>query len=246
MADLTVHHRRRLRDVWRSAGWPCRDPVEVELLAAGLLERHVDDQCRETLRVSDAGVAVLAATLEHNRRARDAHEDLVARVALQMHRSGRWVWRGLGLRAPLAALPRDAALAASEVSEAPEPAAATRWVVAMPDIFSVRNTTIEAYLEPVIHEIKVRRGDLLADVRRPDKRAAYLALAGECWYVLKDGIGGPDDVPTACGVMVATATACEIVRPAPKRDARLPFTTWMALARAARCDFGDDAPQAML
>lgn len=244
MADLTVHHRRRLRDIWRSAGWPCRDPVEVELLAAGLLERHIDDQGRETLRVSDAGVGVLAATLERNRRTRDAHEDLVARTALQMHRSGRWVWRGLGIRAPLAPAPTGPSMP-QDRPLAPEQAL-TRWVLALPDLFSVRNTTVEAYLEPVIHEIKVRRGDLLADLRRPDKRAAYLALAGECWYVLKDGIGGPDDVPAECGVMVATATGFEVVRPAPRRDARLPFITWMALARAARCDFGDDDPQAML
>jgi hypothetical protein len=30
-------HRRRLREVWRSAGWPWRDRVEVERLAAGPL-----------------------------------------------------------------------------------------------------------------------------------------------------------------------------------------------------------------
>ena len=240
MAELTVHHRRRLRDVWRSAGWPCRDPLEIELLAAGLLERHVDDQGRETLHVSDAGVAALAATLEQNRRVRDAHEELVARTALHMHRSGRWVWRGLGVRAPLAAS------SAGDGAAAGLTASATRWVIAMPDLFSVRNTTVEAYLEPVIHEIKVRRGDLLADVRRADKRAAYLALTGECWYVLKEGIGSPDDVPAECGVMIATATAFEVLRPAPRREARLAFPTWMALARAARCDFGDDDAQAML
>ncbi len=238
MAELTVYHRRRLREVWRSAGWPCRDAIEVELLVAGLLERHLDEQGRETLRVSDAGVAVLAATLEQHRRTRDPHEDLVTRVAQHMHRSGRWVWRGLSLRAPL-----EASIAgdAGEQERAPP-----RWVVAMPDLFSVRSTTVEAYLEPVIHEIKVRRGDLLADVRRPDKRAAYRALAGECWYVLKQGIGGVDDVPPECGVIVATATALEVARPAPRRDAPLPFPTWMALARAARCDFGDDEPQGLL
>jgi hypothetical protein len=237
MAELTLYHRRRLREVWRSAGWPFRDAIELELLAAGLLERHLDEQARETLRVSNAGVAVLAATLERNRRARDPHEDLVTRVAHHMHRSGRWVWRGLGLRAPL-----DAPIA----DDAAGRRAPTRWVVAMPDLFSVRNTTVEAYLEPVIHEIKVRRGDLLADVRRPDKRAAYLALASECWYVLKEGIGGVDDVPMECGVIVATAATLDIRRPAPRRAAPLPFPTWMALARAARCDFGDDEPQELL
>ena len=32
-------HARRLRDLYRSAGWPSQDKVEVELLAGGLLER---------------------------------------------------------------------------------------------------------------------------------------------------------------------------------------------------------------
>jgi len=36
---LGIVHRRRLREVYRSAGWPCQDPLEVELLAAGLIER---------------------------------------------------------------------------------------------------------------------------------------------------------------------------------------------------------------
>ena len=31
-------HARRLREVYRSAGWPCLDTLEIELLAAGLLE----------------------------------------------------------------------------------------------------------------------------------------------------------------------------------------------------------------
>ena len=74
-------HRRRLRDVWRSAGWPCHDRVEVELLVAGLIERVRSAAGHETLRVTDAGVAVLADTLQRNRRARDAHEALVERVA---------------------------------------------------------------------------------------------------------------------------------------------------------------------
>ena len=244
MAGLSVHHRRRLRDVWRSTGWPCRDAIEIELLAAGWLERVHDDQGRETLRVSDAGVRVLASTLEHNRASRSPHEDLVARVALEMHRAGRLVWRGLSLRAPL-----DRGVGGGEhvrgnlgPATHPEP----HWVVAIPDVFSVRQTTIEAYLEPVVHEVKVRRADLLADVKRPDKRAAYLALAGECWYVLGQGIGGADDVPEDCGVIVATRDALVAQRPAPRRAGRLPFATWMALAKATRCDFGDDVAQGRL
>lgn len=209
-------HRRRLREVWRSAGWPYQDMLEVELLAAGLLERCRDDAGRETVRVTDAGIAVLAATLQTNRAARDRHETLVGRVAAEMQRAGRIAWRGLALRAPLQA--EDGA---------------TDWVVAMPDVFSVRHTTVEDYLEPIVHEIKVSRADLLCDLRRPAKGAAYLALAGQCWYVLQAGIAQADEVPPAFGVLFAHADgALEVARPAPRRAMRLGFPTWMALARA--------------
>ena len=36
---LTRNHARRLREVYRSAGWPYQDTLEVELLTAGLLCR---------------------------------------------------------------------------------------------------------------------------------------------------------------------------------------------------------------
>lgn len=31
--DLGARQGRRLREVWRSAGWPCRDTLELDLLA---------------------------------------------------------------------------------------------------------------------------------------------------------------------------------------------------------------------
>jgi len=212
MADtrLTALHRRRLRELWRSAGWPCQDMVEVELLAAGLVERLRDEQGRESLRVSDAGVAVLAESLQANRARRDAHEALVERVAREMTRAGRIAWRALSLRA--------------KVGEG--------WAMAMPDVFSIRNTTVEDYLEPIVHEVKVQRSDLLADLKRETKRAAYLQLGGECWYVLREGIARADEIPPECGVMIATDTLLDVARPAPKRPLRLPFAAWMALARA--------------
>jgi hypothetical protein len=236
--SLQTVHRRRLREVWRSAGWPCRDGVEVELLAAGLLERVQDAQGRETLRVSDAGVTVLAATLQQNRAVRDRHEALVARVAVQLQQAGRIAWCGLSLRARVA----DAKHVKGE-----------RWQVAMPDVFSVRHTSVAGYLQSAVHEIKVRRADLLSDLRHADKRAAYLGMAGECWYVLAEGIAEPDEVPVECGVMLARGPGfaeLAVVRPAPSRamphEAGLPFSVWMALARATPVPWPDDAPQRLL
>ena len=100
-SELATVHRRRLREVWRSAGWPCHDPIELDLLAGGLLQRQWDGDGRETLRVTDAGIDVLAATRQRNRAALNAHEALVAQIASEMQRAGRLVWRGLSLRAPV-------------------------------------------------------------------------------------------------------------------------------------------------
>lgn len=215
MAEWSAAHKRRLREIWRSAGWPCHDLLELDLLAAGLLSRHWDSEQRETLRVTDAGIQLLAATRQRNQAARSAHEDLVARMAAEMQRAGRIVWRGVSLRAPV-------------VNET----GATTWIMAMPDVFSIRQTTVEDYVEPIAHEVKVSRADLLADLRKPAKGQAYAALASQCWYVVHEGIAGLDDVPAEYGLMQASGGNLNVLRPAPRRGVTLSFATWMGLARA--------------
>lgn len=217
--SITVFHRRRLRAMWRSAGWPCHDMVELELLAAGLLERIRHPSGHETLRVTDAGVLLLAETLQKNRGCRDAHETLVARVAEQMQRDGRIAWCGISLRARVG----------------------TAWQMAKPDVFSIRNTTVEDYLLPVVHEIKVQRSDLLGDLRRKAKREAYIDLSSECWYVIKAGIAQPQEIPLECGVILANESSLEVARAAPRRAMKPSFGLWMALARSTPLrGFGED------
>lgn len=215
MAEWSAAHKRRLREVWRSAGWPCKDLIELDLIAGGLLSRHWDSENRETLRVTDAGIAQLAAARQRNQAARSAHEELVARVAVEMQRAGRVAWRGLTLRAPLV-----------------DETGATQWVMAMPDVFSIRHTSVEDYVEPIAHEVKVSRADLLSDLRKPAKGLAYAALASQCWYVVREGIARPEDVPDGFGLMESRAGGLEVLRPAPSRPMRLPFAVWMTLARA--------------
>ncbi|TAJ53035.1 MAG: hypothetical protein EPN60_14490 [Nevskiaceae bacterium] len=207
---LSRTHDRRLRQMYRSAGWPCLDTVEIELLAAGLLERRLEPSGKEYLRVTEAGIAHLARTLDSNRAAFDAHESLVQRVAEEMQRQGRVAYRGLSLRAK----PGES------------------WLQLRPDVYSIRNTTVEDYVEPVVHEIKVRRADLLSDLKKPDKRAGYLALSAECYYVLQAGIAEPAEIPPECGVLIAGESRIEVARLAPKRPLKLGFATWMALAKA--------------
>lgn len=301
LPPLSRLHLRRLREIYRSAGWPCHDMIEVALLAAGLVERQASGPGLETLRVTDAGIRQLALGFARNQAARTPHEDLVAQVAQAQVRAGRLAWRGLMLRVqvPAAMLPGapTSAVAAAlpggmplplplsepvpgsmpdsrpdlnpgslPALDRPDPslpwptqgldAAHTTpgdtqaWCMASPDVFSIRHSSVEAYLEPVVHEIKVSRADLLGDIKKPAKRAAYLGLASACWYVLgMDArgrpIGGPEDVPPTCGVMLATPQGLEVAREAPRRAVqRLPFHVWMALAKAGGALREDEPAQA--
>jgi hypothetical protein len=229
-------HARRLREIYRSAGWPCQDALEIDLLAAGMLERVQSASGHETLRVTDGGVQWIAATLARNRAAMSAHEALVERVALEMGRAGRLAWRGLSLRAQV------------PTGDASKP---MRWCIARPDVFSIRHTSVEAYVEPIVHEVKVRRADLLGDLRNEAKRGAYLDL-GECWYVLGNDARGkpiadPEEIPAECGVIFAEPSRLAVARPA-RRAARsaLPFGVWMALAKATPVTGVDEDAQGFL
>ena len=214
-------HLRRLRQMFRSSGWPCQDPIEVDLLAAGLIERVASSEPElrpDTIRVTDAGVQALALAQAQNRQALSAHEALVQVTARWLVAQGRLVWTGLSLLSP--------------------DTSAGSWGACRPDVFSLRHSSLEHALEPAIHEIKVSRADLLGDLRQPGKRGAYLGLAQRVWYVLGSDsqgtpIGDPDDIPPECGVLVARGDTLCIARPAPGREARpIALPTWLALARA--------------
>ena len=222
-------HAKRLREMYRSAGWPCLDAVEVELIAAGLLERTTELSGHDKVRVSASGIAHLTQCIQGNRQNRSAHELLVERVGQEMLRDGRVVWTGLSLRAGLPAADGRP----------------LRWKMCRPDVFSIRNTTVASYVEPIVHEIKVSRADLLGDLKSEDKRTAYLDVGGQCWYVLGcdrrgRAIGQADDVPPECGVLIAEPDRLHVARNAAKTTARdLPFAIWMALAKAVPLNAGD-------
>jgi hypothetical protein len=238
-AHLKRNHARRLRELYRSAGWPYQDVIEIELLAAGLLERVPDAKGVDCMRVTDAGIAYLAQAAQSNRATLSSHNTLVDQVAQNLLRDGRLVWTGLALRAALPADPQDGP---------DEAQARTRWRMCIPDVFSIRNTSVPAYLEPIVHEIKVARADLLGDLKNKDKRHAYLELGGQCWYVLGctakgKPIGEADEIPAECGVMVLREGRLEVVRTAPKRPAlQLPFAVWMALAKAVPVREREEGP----
>lgn len=242
--------------LWRSAGWPHRDAIELDLLAAGFIEPVVGPAGHETLRLTASGLDSLAAARRSNRRSVGPHDRLAERVALKLKESGRLVWRELSLRARVDALAATACVANGALDlegaavDGPAPSA-TNWRMARPDVFSIRNTTVQTYLHPIVHEVKVSRADLLGDLRVPAKRQAYAWLCSECYYVFPEGIATPDEIPPDFGVWIVRGSvdegALEQVRPARHSTCQLPFPVWMALAKSTPV-YADveDNPQAQL
>jgi hypothetical protein len=113
------------------------------------------------------------------------------------------------------------------------------WALSRPDIFSLRHVTSSRRLHPAVHEIKVRRADLLGDIKKDTKRRGYQSYSQSFHYVIAEGIADPHEIPEDCGLIVATPNTLRIVRPAPHRPAALTTAQWVALVRAG-AEFGDD------
>ncbi|MEO6031723.1 MAG: hypothetical protein ABIP61_07450 [Burkholderiaceae bacterium] len=239
-------HLTRLMSIWRSAGWPCRDAIELDLVAAGWATLAPDAGGHETIRLTDAGIRLLADSRQRNQRSLSAHDQLAARVAAHLMATGRIVWRELSLRARIAPTEVPAAGAASMTGEAlgfegvtasePRDHRKASWRMARPDVFSVRRTSIEDYLQPMVHEVKVSRADLLSDLRHAAKRESYQWLSCETYYVLPAGVAEPHEIPQAFGVWLLNGPTesgtFELARPARHTPCKLPFPVWMALAKA--------------
>ena len=254
-------HLSRLMKLWRSAGWPSRDAVEIDLLAAGWVQPVTHQAGHETLQLTHSGIALLARSRQGNQRSFSAHDQLSLRMATQLLAHGRIVWLELPLRAlvpdpqqkPAAPAEAETTLwgeAQPDVEEAGTTQAARAravWRMARPDVFSVRQTSVEAYLHPMVHEIKVSRADLQSDLRHDAKREAYQWLCSEVYYVFPEGIAEPDEIPEDHGVWLLRGQGddrrLEMVRPARHKPCTLPFDVWMALARATPLELEREALQ---
>lgn len=269
-AQLSRFHRTRLMQIWRSAGWPCKDGLEIDLLAAGLIHLHMAPDGCETLRLTDEGIRTLAQARQRGVRALSLHDRLGHKFAAQLLAAGRIVWSELSLRAVIDTMPAGDVM--TPTADAPETptntapamaplwpdddrapaarAAANVWRMARPDLFSVRNTSVPAYLQPMVHEVKASRADLLSDLRHDAKRQAYQWLCEECYYVFPAGIAEPDEIPEHFGIWVLHGTVedgrFELLRPARHNRCTLPFSVWMALCKATPLRSDEDMAQTHL
>ena len=256
-------HLARLLLIWRSAGWPCRDAIELDLLAAGWVALSTAESGHETLRLTDAGIRLLAEFRQRNQRSLSAHDRLAERLARHLTAAGRIVWRELSLRAKVQAdeppptgvePPAITALWPAVDDDVLPPVQANErksaWRMARPDLFSVRHTSVEDYLQPMVHEVKVSRADLLSDLRHAAKRESYQWLSCETYYVFPVGVAEPHEIPEAFGVWTLNGSvddgALELVRNARHGPCKLPFAVWMALAKATPIPMDGEAAQGQL
>jgi hypothetical protein len=252
----TRSHLSRLMKIWRSAGWPSRDPIDIDLLASGWVSLVGDHPAQECLRLTDAGIAALAQGRQAQRRAESDHDHLALRMADVLTEAGRLVWRELSLRAQVEGETSPAGVQGTATSgelstlwgaddqqdadeHASDPANSGktyRWRLTRPDLFSVRRTSNPAYLQPMVHEVKVSRADLLSDLRHTAKRSSYQWLCSECHYVFPQGVAQPQELPEELGVWVIHGDIetgrLEMLRPARHAPCTIPFDVWMAMAKA--------------
>jgi hypothetical protein len=250
-------HLTRLMSIWRSAGWPCRDAVELDLVAAGWATLAEAAGGHETIRLTAAGIRLLADSRQRNQRSLSAHDQLAARVAANLMAAGRIVWRELSLRARIttndppttdvASMTDEALWLGDETITQQRHDGKASWRMARPDVFSVRRTSVEDYLQPMVHEVKVSRADLLSDLRHAAKRESYQWLSCETYYVLPAGVAEPHEIPEAFGVWLLNGPidsgTLDLARPARHAPCKLPFPVWMALAKATPAGMDGEAVQ---
>ena len=199
---------RRLQTIYRSAGWPAQDDLELELLHAGWVQRHWDAAGRCTLHLSDSGIAALLAAREQRRARLRPHRALVEELLALEQAAGRRAYSEVHWRVLVAG----------------------RWLGVQPDVWSIRHCYEASRLAPVVYEAKVRRADLLADLRRPEKRAGYQALCERFYYVLRPGLlHSLDEIPADCGVMELGADGPRLLRESPRRAITLSDFHWLQL-----------------
>jgi len=123
-------------------------------------------------------------------------------------------------------------------------------------------------MKRVCYEVKVSRGDFLAELKHPLKRRIGMRYSNEFYFVTPGGLVKPEEIPPECGLIEAgratleewrahivrqagffyyepvAAEYCMITVPAPWRDT--PGPTWQltaAMLRHQRREFEERPPE---
>jgi hypothetical protein len=195
------------------------DAVDLELIDRGLLGYAVKPSGLHAFPmfvVTAQGVRWLSWLSAQRREARRPHESLIEGLASHLRAAGRLVWANIEFPAVVG----GRAGAAAHDSSAP----------CRPDVYSILPSLSEERCAPIVHEIKVSRSDLMADLAQPDKRERYFRVASRVVYVMPESIAAPDDVPRECGLLLARSAGGFVeVRRGVKRKTRMQPADWLNL-----------------
>lgn len=209
-ARLPRQHAARLRHYWRSRGWACHDNIDLDLLRWALIEEIVGPDVASRFVLTDAGRRALGEARVDNRRAHGRHAEMTDGVAHHLTSRGRLVFTELAIH--------------TDQEDG--------WAPCKPDVFSLTRSLRPDHLMPQVHEVKVQRSDLLGELRS-NKTARYHELAAQLFFVIREGIAEPDEIPADYGVVVWRKQAgYTVARPAPLRACELQTRHWIALAKA--------------
>lgn len=209
-SKLSRRHAARLRLYWATNGWAHHDTIDIDLLDQRLIRELSDSRGAAQFALTDAGREALGGGLSINRDRRRPHARIVDGVAQHLHQDGRLVFTELAVRTQ----------------------GDSGWRSCKPDVFSLVRGLRDDHLAAQVHEVKASRADLLNELRS-GKTQRYHELAGQIFFVLRDGIARFDEIPPDYGVIVWDALlGYTLVRDAPARAYALQTRHWMAMAQS--------------
>lgn len=200
------------------------DGLELQLFAAGFIaySRTVEGlNFLANAQFTERGMAWLVQNYLRNRNRRGGHERFIDRVAAYVRAMDRVVWKNIELQSQ-----QDPQRLAGIGVFGAMPVA--RYNV-RPDLYSVASVLDPRRASPVVHEIKVGRADLLADIADPQKRLGYFTIAERVYYVCPDGVAGKPDIPPECGLIVFQSERFREVKRARRIPIQLASRTYMTL-----------------
>lgn len=201
------------------------DAVDLTLIAAGFLDysRQVTGPARAlaSLHLTRKGMAFVARNFLATKARRAPHEMLIDEAMEYVRSLNRLVWKNIEFQ-PLSG-------ASSTYAVGPKVYTSLHRQATRPDLFSIVSTLDPEKAAPTVHEIKVRREDLLDDIKRHEKRGGYFLIAERVIYVAPEGVAIKSDIPEECGLILKTDRGFQEVKRAKKKPHKIDARTLMNL-----------------
>lgn len=161
--------------------------LELDLMQHGYLRTRDDKlSASAVVEVTPEGQAHLAALRVMRQATMAEHNTLGSRLALHLRSKGMATWENVVFWNPYRTVQAG--------GEYP-------WASTRPDVLACEISLQAKKARSAIYEVKVTRGDFLADVRIQEKRKAYLWVAERLYYCCPAGMVSAAEVPEEAGLI---------------------------------------------